>query len=142
MIILDTTVLAYAVGSAHPLREPSRHVVRAVGDGRVEARTTVEVIQEFTHVSSRRRPRQDAVELARRYATLLAPLLPPTATDLDDGLDLFQRQPLLGAFDAVLAALAIARGAVALVSADAGFADVPGLRHVDLASRELDSLLT
>ncbi len=142
MIVLDTTVLAYAVGTDHPLREPSRRVIEAVRDGHIDARTTSRVIQEFVHVRSRRRSRQDAVELARRYATLLAPLLPITADDLNDGLDLFQHQPGLGAFDAVLAAIAIARGAVALVSADGGFADVPGLRHVHLASRELDLLLT
>lgn len=142
MIVVDTTVLAYAVGTAHPLREPSRQFVRAVRDGRVDAHTTGEVIQEFAHVRSRRRSRQDAVELARRYATLLGPLLPPTSDDLDDGLGLFQGHPVLGAFDAVLAAIAINRSAVALVSADAGFADVPGLRHLDLASRELDALFT
>lgn len=141
MIVLDTTLLVYAVGTAHPLREPSRRIVRAVRDGLLDARTTAEVIQEFAHVRSRRRSRQDAVELARRYATLLAPLLPTTSDDLDDGLSLFQRHPELGAFDSVLAAIAIARGAVALVSADGGFAEVPGLRHVDLAGPELEALL-
>lgn len=141
MIVLDTTVLAYAVGSPHRLREPSRNVVMAIREGRVDARTTGEVIQEFTHVRSRRRSRQDAVELARRYATLLSPLLVPTAEDLHDGLDLFQHHPGLGAADAILAAVAIAQGADALVSADAGFADVPGLRHVALPSRELEALI-
>lgn len=141
MIVVDTTVLAYAVGTDHRLRAPSRRVVEAVRAGRVDARTTVEVIQEFAHVRSRRRSRQDAVELSRRYATLLGQLLRPTADDLDDGLALFGHHPGLGAFDAVLAAVAIARGAEALVSADAGFADVPGLRHVALGGPELAALL-
>ncbi|CAN5191653.1 hypothetical protein BH24ACT1_BH24ACT1_03610 [soil metagenome] len=116
-------------------------MVSAVQEGRVDARTTGEVIQEFAHVRSRRRWREDAVELARRYAILLSPLLLPTAEYLDDGLSLYPRHPGLGAFDAILAAVAIARGADALVSADAGFAGVPGLRHVDLASRELQALI-
>ncbi len=141
MIVLDTTVLAYAVGADHPLREPSRQVVSAIQVGHLDARTTVEVIQEFVHVRSRRRSRQDAVELARRYATLLAPLLSPSPADLDDGLAIYSLQSGLGAFDAVVAAVAIARGADALVSADAGFAAVPGLRHVGIPSPELDALL-
>lgn len=46
------------------------------------------------------------------------------------GLSLFERNERLGAFDAVLAATALGRGASALVSADAAFASIPGLPHV------------
>ena len=44
------------------------------------------------------------------------------------GLQLFADHPGLRSFDAVLAAVAIGREAEALVSADAGFAAIPGLR--------------
>lgn len=141
MIVLDTTVLTYAVGKSHPLREPARRLVAAVGDKQLDLRTTVEVVQEFAHVRSRRRTREDAVDLARRYAVLFAPLIGPTAADLDDGLALFQHHPELGAFDAVLAATAIARHAEAMISADSAFASVPGLPFVDLASEELDDVV-
>ena len=60
MILLDTTVLVYAVGDAHPLRQPCRQLVEAVRDAHLRATTTTEVIQEFAHVRSRRRPRHDA----------------------------------------------------------------------------------
>ena len=66
MIVLDTTVLAYAVGEAHPLRDPCRRLLAAHAEGRIEATTTVEVIQEFAHIRARRRTRPDAVRLARR----------------------------------------------------------------------------
>ena len=65
MIILDTTVLAYAVGEDHPLREPCRRLLAAHANGSIEATTTVEVLQEFTHVRARRRSRQDAARLTR-----------------------------------------------------------------------------
>ena len=55
MIVLDTTVLVYAVGADHPLREPCQLLVRAIADGTILATTTIEVIQEFTHVRGRRR---------------------------------------------------------------------------------------
>jgi hypothetical protein len=139
MILLDTTVLAYAVGDDHPLREPCRRVLAAHADGRVTATTTVEVLQEFLHVRARRRPRSDAAGLTAAYAEALSPV-ETTGDDLRRGLDLFVELPALGAFDAVLAAVAISRGA-ALLSADGAFATVPGLSWVDPAGSELGRLL-
>jgi uncharacterized protein len=130
VIVLDTTVLVYAVGADHPFRVPCQELVRAVADGEVLATTTVEVIQEFTHVRARRRDRKDAAELARNYIELLSPLLVVEDSDLREGLRLFEESAALGAFDAVLAAAAHAVGAEALVSADAAFSTVASLRHV------------
>ena len=141
MIVLDNTVLAYAVGTEHPLREPSRRLLKALGEGTVTASTTVDVIQEFAHGYARPRPRADAAAQARRYATLLAPLLSPTEADLAAGLQLFEKQERLDAFDAVLAATTIAHEAKALVSADRAFASVRRLPFVELGSPEFNALL-
>jgi uncharacterized protein len=140
MIVLDTTVLAYAVGDEHPLREPCRRLLAAHASGTIEATTTVEVLQEFAHVRARRRTREDAANLTRLYSTALGPIV-TTAADLDAGLSLFELHPELGAFDAVLAAVAIAHGAEALVSADGAFAAIPGLVWIDPATPAVDSLL-
>jgi predicted nucleic acid-binding protein len=130
VIVVDTTVLVYAVGDRHQFREPCRRLVEAVHDGGLEATTTVEVIQEFAHVRARRRGRQDAVELARAYAELLSPLLIVEERDLIEGMRLFERHSQLGSFDAVLAAAALGIGATALVSADAAYGAVTRLNHV------------
>ncbi len=140
MIVLDTTVLAYAVGDEHPLRDPCRRLLEAHADGRIDATTTVEVIQEFVHIRSRRRSRPDAVHVARQYAVAFN-LLVITPDDLERGLGLFERHAALGAFGAVLAAVALGRGAEALISADQAFASIPGLPWVDPASPALRSLL-
>lgn len=129
MIVLDTTVLVYAKGADHPLRQPCRDLVAAVAAGSVEATTTAEAIQEFVHVRARRRKRADAAALGRDYAELLSPLLAVEREHLQQGLVLFERTKRLGAFDAVLAAAAIAAGATALVSADRGFAAIPAIQH-------------
>ncbi len=141
MIVLDTTVLVYAVGDDHALREPARSIVQAVEEGTVQATTSVEAIQEFVHVRARRSDRSDAAALGRAYATLLSPLLQPTEDDLEKGLRLFEREERLGPFDAVLAATAIAAKADALISADTAFDGIRGLRWADLADPGIASLI-
>lgn len=140
MIVLDTTVLVYAVGADHPLRAPCRKVLAQVGEGTLAAVTTVEVIQELVHVRARRRDRADAVALGRAYATLLSPLLRPDASDLEAGLALLAHHDDLSPFDAVLAATAQRAGA-ALVSADRAFAGVDGLVHLHPGASDFEERL-
>lgn len=142
MIVLDTTVLVYAVGTEHTYREPCRRLVRAIQEGQVTATTTVEVIQEFAHVRARRRGRAEAVDLANDYLELLSPLLVVADSDLRDGLRLFATSESLGSFDAVLAAAARAAGADALVSADGAFSSAPGITHVIPDEKGIGRLLT
>lgn len=129
MIVVDTTVLVYAVGAEHPLREPCRALIGAISTRQLSATTTVEALQEFTHVRARRRDREDATRLARDYLDLLAPLLIVGEVDLREGLRLYARGKRLGAFDAVLAATASRADATALVSADMAFAEAD-IAHV------------
>lgn len=115
MIVLDTTVLVYAKGAEHPLRDPCRDLVAAIADERIAATTTAEVIQEFVHVRARRRDRSDAAALgrvtmpncSRRYS-------PSIEATSKRGLTLFETTPGLEACDAVLAAVAASAGATAL----------------------------
>lgn len=132
MILLDTTVLVYAVGEEHPLRKPARAFIDAASNASLELRTTPEVIQEFAHVRARRRDRDDALRLAAAYADLLSPLQIVTSRHLIAGLDLWRKVSEIGAFDAVLAAVAVAHD-IPLVSADRAFAQVPGLWWWDLS---------
>jgi predicted nucleic acid-binding protein len=132
MIMLDTTVLVYAVGSDHSLAQPARDLIGAVRDGALRAHTTPEVIQEFAHVRARRTSRADAAQIAEAYATAFAPLQVVTTSHLSLGLELWRNAPDLGAFDAVLAATAITMDAQ-LISADRAFGNVKGLRWIDLA---------
>lgn len=130
MIVLDTSVLVYAVGADHLLRTPCRRLIEAVREGAVTATTTVEVLQEFVHVRSRRRPRADAVDLADAYIDLLSPLLITDEGSLARAFGIFRDVDAVGAFDAILAAVTVESGATALVSADRRFAQVTRLHHV------------
>jgi uncharacterized protein len=140
MVILDTTILVYAVGADHPLREGCIRVLAAHRDGSLRATTTAEVIQEFAHAYARRRSREEAALLAGHYLDALDPLA-ASAADVRAGLQLFRRIPALGAFDSVLAAIALRVGADALLSADRAYGSVPGLRWVDPASDDLAAFI-
>ncbi len=141
MIVLDTTVLVYAIGSEHPLRAPSRAIVEAISNGRVEATTTIEVIRELVHVRARRRDRHDAADRGRDLLRLLGPLIAPGDAEFAMALRLFEEHEALGMFDAVLAATVMLSGAEALVSADRAFASVHGLKHLDLAGPDVERLI-
>lgn len=142
MIVLDTTVLVYALGRNHELRDPCRALIESIASGEIAATTTPEVVQEFTHVRARRTDRRDAAQTAADCAELLDPLITVRRGHLVSGLTLFERHAGVGAFDAVLAAVALESAAAALVSADRAFADVPGLRHVVPDADGVDALLS
>ena len=124
MILLDTTCLVYAVGDDHERRASSRALIDAALRGTVTARTTSQIIMEFAHVRGRRRDRMDAASLARDFSDLLGPLETTTAPDVATALTLWQDNPRIGSFDALLLAVAVRTGAEAIVSEDAGLARV------------------
>ena len=140
VIVVDATVLVYAIGVEHPLKNCER-IFEAVSAGRVAATTTVGVLQEFADADARLRGRADAVDVASRFAELLAPLVPAREEHVAPVLELFAAHPELDAFDAFLAAAALDVGAGALVSANRAFAVIAGLRYVDPADAGVDSLL-
>lgn len=140
MLIFDTTVLVHAVGREHEFRDPCRRLVVAAEARAVDARTTVEVLQEFVHVRGRSRGRDDAVARARSYAALLGPLLTSEQAHLEEALPIYQASASVGMFDAVLAAVCVSRGAT-LVSANRAFATISGLDHVVPSTTEVDRLL-
>jgi uncharacterized protein len=124
VILLDTTCLVYAVGDDHERQASARALMDAALRGTITARTTSQVIMEFAHVRGRRRDRRDAASLARDFSDLLGPLEPTTALDVSTALTLWQDNPEIGSFDALLLAVAVRIGAEAVVSEDAGLARV------------------
>jgi predicted nucleic acid-binding protein len=140
VIVVDTTMLVYAVGGDHPLRRPSADLFEAVRSGRIVASTTAEVIQEFVHVRTRRHGREEAVARGRDWLEGLSPLLPMDGRDLELALDLYRRHPL-DAFDSLLAATALRHETAALVSADRAFGGIPGLTHIAPGTPAFDEFL-
>ena len=140
MLLLDTNVLVYAVGRPHPLRDPARALLRAAEQGRIAITTTPEVIQEFTHIYSLTRPRQDAAALALDFARACSPLVGSRDIDVPVAAELFEQLEPIGASDCLLAAIGLRERVDALVSADRALGLVPSLHWIDLAGFDVEAI--
>jgi predicted nucleic acid-binding protein len=130
-VFLDTAVLIYAAGSAHPLREPCRRLLRRVADGELEAVTSAEVIQEILHRYTRIGRPDTGAALARASLDLLAPVLPLTHALMRRLPDLVERYPDHGARDLVHVATCLHEGIREIISPDRGFDAVDGIHRID-----------
>jgi uncharacterized protein len=128
---IDTAVLMYAAGAEHPLREPCRRVMLAIGSGALAAVTSVEVVQELLHryIAIRR------VDVGRQLASdamdTFAPVLPISHALMRRVPDLAVRYPALAARDLVHVATCVHEGITEIVSPDQAFDEVAELRRLD-----------
>jgi uncharacterized protein len=130
-VFIDTAVIMYAAGGEHPLRGPCGRIIAGIGDGEIDAVTSVEVIQEIFHrFLSVRRP-----DMARAQATealdLFAPVLLLTHALMRRVPELAQKYPSLSARDLVHVATCIHEGITDIISPDRGFDQVAEVRRID-----------
>jgi uncharacterized protein len=139
--LYDTAVFVYAVGGAHPYREPCRTILERATSGELAGEASADLLQEFAHQRDRQtRDRAAAADMARDVARLcrLHDLL---RADVMLGLSLYRQHEPLTARDATFAAVALNRGIDSVLSPDRAFDHVPGLRRVDPADTEAVSAL-
>ena len=131
--LVDTAVLAYAVGGEYPRRTECQGVVTAAISGRIELHASVEMVQEFVVHRMRRISRSSAVRQARDVAQLCV-LHDCDAGVLQTALDLIADIDGIGGRDAVHAATAIRHGLSTIISPDRAFDVIPGLRRIEPAT--------
>ncbi|MGO9321625.1 MAG: type II toxin-antitoxin system VapC family toxin [Solirubrobacteraceae bacterium] len=131
--LFDTGVFVYALGGAHPYREPCRRILREVQDSRLAAEASVELIHEFAYVRLRQvGSRADAARSAHsiRRSVSLHVVEPH---DVERAIDLWSEHAPLDVRDAIFAAQALNREIDAILSPDRGFDGIPGLERIDPA---------
>ena len=134
---VDTNVVVYAA-TAGPYREASLRILDAVARG-AEARSSTAVLEEAWHVELSGRA-GDVTGLAANAYALFTPLL--AVTDAIVAAALRLRAPAIGANDRIHVATCAQNGIETIVTADAAFDTVRGLRRVDpLDGRALGRLL-
>jgi predicted nucleic acid-binding protein len=128
-VLVDTAVVAYAVGGEHSLREPCQRWLLAAGRGEVELHASVEMIQEFLFHRMRRTDRTTALRQARD-ASQLCVLHAFEVPVLSRSMELVATSEALGGRDAVHAATALVHGLQTIVSGDTAFDGIDGLHRL------------
>lgn len=120
-VFVDTAVIMYAGGRDHPLRAPCQLLLRRIADQRLDAVTSVEVIQEILHRFTALRLPDIGAAMARDALDLFAPVLPVTHAVMRRMPDLVAHYPALAARDLVHAATCLHEGISEIVTPDEGF---------------------
>ncbi|HKP98548.1 MAG TPA: type II toxin-antitoxin system VapC family toxin [Fibrobacteria bacterium] len=129
-LFLDANIFLYAMGIEHPEKAPCRKVLDMVAQGRIEAVTSSEVMQEVLYVRLRRGTRSEALSAVRNLQEMVDAILPVTGENVLDACELLSRYPSLDARDAVHAAVAKGHGISSIVTVDRDFESIKGLRRL------------
>lgn len=128
-VVVDTTVLAHAMGGPSPQRTACRGLAARASSGELVRHASTEAVQEFLFHRLRMGERAAAVDSARLVMRLC--LLHDLDREvLSRAIDLASTTMLRGR-DAVHAATALRHSFDTIVSADRDLDRVPGLRRVD-----------
>ncbi len=131
MILVDSNILMYAGGAAHPYKTPSIAFLETVATGDVEACVDAEVLQEILHRYRAIRRWADGrlvYDLSRRLFPLVIPI---TADILDRARSLLDEHDDLVARDALHAAVVVHEKLDAICSYDDDFDEIEGLRRIE-----------
>ena len=130
IVFIDTSVLMYAAGGEHPLREPCRTIVDGIGRRSISAVTSIEVVQEILHryLSIGRAP--GGIALAEQTMDLFAPVLPITHALMRRVPEIARRYPAPSARDLIHVATCIHEGITEILSTDRGFDGVSEIRRI------------
>jgi uncharacterized protein len=130
VIFVDSNVPMYLVGSAHPHKADAQRLLeQAVADGR-KLVTSAEVFQEILHRYTAI-DRRDAIQPAwDALAAVADEVFPVDLTDANRARTIVLERHGLSARDALHAAVMARHAVTDILSFDAGFDLVPGLRRV------------
>ncbi|MCC6213116.1 MAG: type II toxin-antitoxin system VapC family toxin [Burkholderiales bacterium] len=130
MIFIDSNVPMYLVGAEHPNKIAARRLLeRAIANGE-RLVSDAEVLQEILHRYAAI-ARRDAIQPAfDALVGVVDEIFPVEQRDVLRAKDIFQGSRNLSAGDAIHAALMERNGVSDILTFDAGFDQVPGIRRL------------
>lgn len=129
-VLVDSSILAYALGDPDPRRESARRFLKDVTGGVGRAYASVEMFQECLHHRLRRTGRRSVAVAEIRESEPLFVTLDFDHEVLMRSMELIETTQIRGR-DAVHAATALAYGIGTIASTDPAFDGIPGLTRVD-----------
>ncbi len=130
-VLLDPSVLVYALGGPGPNFEPCRRVLTLAGDGAIELHAPVDLVREVLHHRARRLEDRGQAAAEALIVTLLCVLYPIEPQEVCTAIELFGSHPTLSSRGSFFVAFARRHSLAEIVSVDSGFDGLPGLRRVD-----------
>jgi predicted nucleic acid-binding protein len=129
-VFIDSNIPMYVAGREHPNREPARRFLRRVREGKVDACSSTEVLQEILY----RYASLGRLDLAREVYDLFVELCPimlnVTLADTDRARDIVCGRPGPSARDAVHAAVMLSNNVEWIATFDSGFDGIAGIRRL------------
>ena len=131
MMLVDSNILMYAAGAAHPNKRPSLDLLKRVARTEVDAVIDAEVLQEILHryrAIGRWREGKGVFDEARR---LFPTVVSVDACALDRARELMEDLPVLMARDALHAAVVLEHEFEGIYSFDSDFDRIEGLKRIE-----------
>lgn len=131
-VFIDSNIPMYVAGSAHANRGPALRFLEQVQQGKIDACTSTEVLQEILY----RYSALGRLDLARDVYDLFVEVCPVvfdvTLADTDRARDILCGAHGISARDAVHAAVMLGNDLEWIATFDTGFDRVPGIRRLKL----------
>ena len=132
MRLIDTNVVIYAVGKAHPLQEEARRVLDRVTEGALHANVDAELLQEVLHVYDARKERRKGFDTVDDLLVIFPNPIPIGREEIETARDLMHAYSVLSARDAIHAAVVQTHDLEGIVTADNVFERIKGVKRFDL----------
>lgn len=131
MKLIDANIFIYAVGSPHSYKAPCRGVLRAIREGRIQAATNTEALQEVLHFYHGRGAVAFGATYVKRLLRTLPSVIEIDGRIIDRAASLVVSHTALATRDLVHAAVVLEHGLEGIISADRGFDQIPGIQRFD-----------
>lgn len=131
MILVDSNIFMYAVGTDHPHKRPSAEWLERGITQQEELVLDAEVLQEILHrywAIGREEQGRKVFDLAGRAVPIVLPIM---GEDVEEARDLLEKSSELSARDALHAAIALNHGIEEICSYDRGFDSVDGITRIE-----------
>jgi predicted nucleic acid-binding protein len=130
-IFVDSNIIMYVVGSAHPLRQPCRDVLTRIVAGQVQAVVSCEIHQEILHRYLALGYPEKAYQVSEKLEIAIPHTLPITMQDIAQARELMKQYPTLPARDLLHVAVMLNHGILQILSADTHFDPVREIERLD-----------
>ena len=129
--LIDANIFIYAVGSQHTYKAPCRDVLRSIREGRIQAATNTEALQEVLYFYHGRGAVAFGATYVKRLLRTFPLVIEIDGRIIDRAASLVLSHPALTTRDLIHAAVTIEHGLEGIISADRGFDQIPGVRRFD-----------